>query len=245
MVNCWGLVTTDTPALKVVSMKYAAGIYQAEISAHQLVHWLRHRQSLASLSSTSCRIVRNAKNTPGPVSMKELKEITLRKVGGGVVSHYIRCPSIRRITTFRIAPFTQAIWTDPWTVSATATDGLGGSVSTLVHLISDAPLTEIWKTFALVFQHSVTTLEVEDLHLIPNGAAAIPKLIDILPDLHTIRTRLPQSPGDSKFCARSCRINTASPGLSGWSTSRRVWMKREETTRSGRRYVLSIRYTIL
>ena len=191
MVNCWGLAMTDTPALTVVSVESTAMMNQAEISAHQLVHWLRRRQSLASFSLTNCRIARNAKNTPGPVSMKKLKEITLRKVGGGVVTHYIRCPSIRRITTFRIALFTQAIWADRWTVSVTATDGLGGSVSTLAHLVSDAPLTEIWNSFALVFQHSVTTLEVEDLHLIPNGVTAIPKLIDILPDLHTIKVRLP------------------------------------------------------
>ena len=107
------------------------------------------------------------------------------------MSHYIRCPSIRRITTFRIAQFTQAIWADRWTVSITATDGLGGSVSTLVHLASDTSLTEIWNSFALVFRHSVTTLEVGDLHLIPNSATAIRKLIDILPDLHTIKVRLP------------------------------------------------------
>ena len=106
------------------------------------------------------------------------------------MSRYIRCPSIGSIAAFRIATFTQAAWADRWTVSVTVTDGLGGSVSALVHL-SDASFTEIWKYFAFVFQHSVTALEVEDLHLIPSDVTAIPKLINILPDLYTIRTRLP------------------------------------------------------
>ena len=109
MVNCWGLAMTDTPALKVVSVEFTALMNQAEISARQPVHWLRHRQSLTSFSLTNCRIGRNAKNTPGPVSMKKLEEVTLWKVSGGVVSHHIRCPSIRRIVTFRVALFTQAI----------------------------------------------------------------------------------------------------------------------------------------
>jgi hypothetical protein len=123
--------------------------------------------------------------------MEKLKEIILRKVGGGVMSRYIRCPSIRRITTLRVAPFTQPPLADMWTVNVTATDSLGGSVSTLVHLVNDTQLMEIWEAFTPVFQHSVTTLEVEDLHLILNGAIAIPRLIDVLPDLHTIRIRLP------------------------------------------------------
>jgi hypothetical protein len=126
--------------------------------------------------------------------MKNLKEIILRKVGGGVVSHYIRCPSIGRITTFRIAPFTQAIWADDWTVGVTAADGLGCSISTLVHLSSDTPLTMIWELFARLFKHSVTALEVEDLHLIVHGVTAIPKLIDLLPNLYTIRVQLPPVP---------------------------------------------------
>ena len=46
MVNCWGLVMTDTPALKVVSMECTAGVNQPEISAHQLVHWLHHSVSI-------------------------------------------------------------------------------------------------------------------------------------------------------------------------------------------------------
>ena len=72
-------------------------------------------------------------------------------------------------------------------MSVTATHGLGGSISTLVHLASDTSLMEIWNSFSLIFQHSATTLEVEDFHLIPNGVTAIPKL----PDLHTIKVRLP------------------------------------------------------
>ena len=191
MVNCWGLVLTDTPVLEVMSVEFIGGTNQAEISANHLVNSLRHRQSLVSLSLTNCNIVPETKGTPDPVSMKKLKEIILRKVGGGIVSRYIRCPSIRKITTLRIAPFTQAVWADDWTVSVTAADDLGGSVSTLVHLYNDAPLTTIWELFAHVFRHSVTALEVEDLHLIVHGVTAIPKLMDILPNLCTIRVRLP------------------------------------------------------
>jgi len=191
MVNCWGLVMTDTPALKVVSMECTAGVNQPEISAHQLVPWPHRRRSLASLSLTNCRIAPNAKSTPRFSINDETQGGHSTESWRWVVSRYIRCPPIRSITTFRIALFTQAAWDDRWTVNVTATDGLGGSVSTLMHLLSDAPLTEIWKCFALVFQHPVMMLEVEDLHLIPNGVIAIAKLIDILPDLHTIKVRLP------------------------------------------------------
>ena len=191
MVNCWGLAATDTPVLRVVSMERNSGVNQANISASKFVHWFRGRQSLVSLSLANFCIVPDAKNAPRPVSLKKLKEMILQKVGGGVVSRYIRCPSIRRITTLRIAPSSQAIWADSWTVSVTATDGLGGSISSLAHLTNDAPLTETWNAFALVFQHSVTTLEIEDLHLILSGVTAIPKLMDVLPDLHIIRIRVP------------------------------------------------------
>ena len=191
MVNCWGFVTTDTPVLEVMSVECTSTTYQAEVYANHLISFLRRRQSLVSLSVTKYHIAPNAKGAPSPISMKNLKVLILREVTGGIVSRYIRCPSIGTIVTFRIAPFTQAIWADDWTVSVTATDGLGGSVSTLVHLSNDDPLRTIWEAFALVFRHSVTALEVEDLHLIVHGVTAIPKLMDILPNLYAIRVQLP------------------------------------------------------
>lgn len=174
-----------------MSMESTVKPNQAEIPANHLLHWLRRRQSLVSLSLTSCRIVPNVKSTPDPVPMENLKEITLRRVTGGVMYRYIRCPSIHRITTLRIAPFTQDIWIGGMTTSVTATDGLGGSATTEIHLPSDTSLAMIWEAFALVFQHSVTTLEVEDLHSISHGATTVSKLIDVLPDLHTIRVQMP------------------------------------------------------
>ena len=192
MVDCWGLGVTDTPALKAMSLECTGEADRAKIYSQHLVNWLRRRQSLVSLSFTGCHIVPDAKGTPNPVSMKKLKEIVLRNVDVGVVSRYVRCPSMGTITTLRIAPLTQVTWADSSTVSLTATDGLGGSISTVVHLTSDALLATTWEAFALAFQHSVTTLEVEDLDLISRGVTAIPKLIGVLPDSHTIRIQLPR-----------------------------------------------------
>ena len=194
MIDCWGLGVTDTPALKAMSLECTGEADRAKIYSQHLVNWLRRRQSLVSLSFTGCHIVPDAKGTPNPVSMKKLKEIVLRNVDDGVVSRYVRCPSMGTITTLRIAPLTQVTWADSSTVSLTATDGLGGSISTVVHLTSDALLATTWEAFALAFQHSVTTLEVEDLDLILYGVTATPKLVGVLPDSHTIRVQLPRVP---------------------------------------------------
>ena len=141
----------------------------------------RRQQSLVSLSLTDCRVVPDAKGTLSPVSMRKLKEVVIRNVDAGVVSRYIQCPSIGGIMTLRIAPFTRATWTNSLTVSFTTTDGLGGSILTVVHLTSDALLATTW--------------EVKDLNLILYGVTVIPKLIDVLPDLHTIRIQLTRSRG--------------------------------------------------
>ena len=194
MVNCWGLLLTDTPMLKVLSVECTAQVTRTEISANQLVQPLRRRQSLASLSFTSYHITSDTNNPPDPVSMENLKEITLQNVESRDVFRYLQYPSINTITTLRIAPSIQGAWADGWSVGVTATDGLGGAVSILVFLNSDTPLKATWEALALVFQHSVTTLEVVDLHLITHSATAIPKLIDILPNLRTIRARLPPVP---------------------------------------------------
>ena len=191
MVNCWGLLLTDTPVLKEMSTECTDRVNRTEISANQLTQSLRRRQSITSLSFINYRIVPDPKNAPGPVSMNNLKEIILRGMDNRVVSRYLRCPSIGTITTLRIAPFTEGIWTDGWSVDVTATDGFGGSVSGLTYPNNNASLKATWNTFAPAFQHAVTTLEVVDLHLIVNGVKTIPNLMDVLPDLYTIRVRLP------------------------------------------------------
>ena len=192
MVDCWGLGVTDTPSLKAMSLKAVGSTYRNEIPAKHLVHWLRRRQSIVSLSLTGCRVIPDAESTLGPVSMKKLKELVLRNVDGADMPRYILCPSIGRITTLRIAPFRQV---DRSTVSLTATDGLGGSISTLVFPTSDVPLATMWRSFTLVFQYSVTTLEVEQFLPIRRDVAAIPRLIEMLPDLHTIKLQRPDIPG--------------------------------------------------
>ena len=192
MVNCWGLLLTDTPRLKVMSTECTSGsIYRTEISVNQLVHSLRRRQSLTSLSFTNCYIIPHPTMDPSPVSMEKLKEVVLRRMDSEVLSSYIRCPSMGTVTTLRIAPFNRGNWVDGWTVSFTATNGLGDSVSSLVYLTSDTSLRVTWYAISPAFQHAITTLEVEDLHLIANGVTAIPKLIEVLPDLSTIRARVP------------------------------------------------------
>ena len=193
MIDCWGLGVTDTPALKAMSLKGVSSMFRTKISVEHLADWLRRRQSLVSLSLTGCHIVPDAKGSP--VSMKKLKELVLRSVYGEDMLRYIRCPSIGRITTLRIAPFRQVPWADSSTVSLTATDGLGGSILTLVHLTSDVPLTTMWRSFSFVFQHSVTTLEVEEFFPMGRGVTAVPRLIDVLPDLHTIKLQRPDIPG--------------------------------------------------
>lgn len=45
--------------------------------------------------------------------------------------------------------------------------------------------------FAHIFQHEITTLEVGDLHLIARSTVAVPRLADVLPNLRTIKARLP------------------------------------------------------
>ena len=191
MVNCWGLMLTDTPVLGVMVVECTAKVNQTRISANQLVHSLLRRQSLTSLSFINCGIIPDLETTPGPASMEGLKEIVLQNTDSDVVSRYIRCPSMGTITTLRIVPFTQGVWADGWPSTITATDGLGGTVSNLVYLINDTPLRTTWEEFAIAFRHAVTTLELEDLHLIVNGITAIPALTDVLPNLHTIRVRLP------------------------------------------------------
>ena len=195
MIDCWGLGVTDTPALKAMSLKGVASMFRTKISAEHLINWLRRRQSLVSLSLTRCRVVPDAESTLGPVSMKKLKELVLRNVDGEDMPRYIRCPSIGRITTLRVAPFTHVTWADSSTVSLTATDGLGGSISILVSLTSDMSLVTMWRSFTLAFQHLVTTLEVEEFFPMGRGVTAVPRLIDVLPDLHTIKLQRPDIPG--------------------------------------------------
>ena len=185
MVNCWGLLLTDTPVLKVMSAKYT------ETSANQLVHSLRRWQSLTSLSFTNFHVFPGRGVTPCPVSMENLKELILRRVEREVISCYIRCPSIDTVTTLRIAPFTQNFLGVDQPVNVTATNGSGGSVSSLSNVTNCTSLKAAWDTFSPAFKHAVTTLEVEDLHLIVHGVTAITKLMDVLPDLCTIRVRLP------------------------------------------------------
>lgn len=146
MVNCWGLPLTDTPVLKAPSTECTAQVDHTGVSAYQLVHWLHRRQSLVSLSLTNCHIIPDANNAVSPASMKSLKEITLRNVDNGVVFRYTRCPSFGTVTTFRIAPFIQRLWSDGRSVSVTATDGSGGSVSSLVRLADESSLRMIWKS---------------------------------------------------------------------------------------------------
>ena len=213
MVNCWGLLLTDTPILRALSVESTAQVTQTEISANQLVHSLRRRQSLTSLSFAGCHIISDTNNALSPVSMENLKEIALRNVDNRDVFRYLRCPSISAITTLRIAPSIQGAWADGWSVGVTAMDGLGGVVSDLIYLTNDAPLKATWEALALVFQHSVTTLEVVDLHLIVHSATAIPKLIDVLPNLHTIRARLPPVPMGFKALREILAHKHGSAGL--------------------------------
>ena len=66
MVNCWGLLLTDTPVLKAMSMEPTGEMNQVEIFISQLVHWLRRRQSLVSLSLANFYINPDANNPPTP-----------------------------------------------------------------------------------------------------------------------------------------------------------------------------------
>jgi len=194
MVNCWGLLLTDTPTLKAMSVECTDRENQTEISANQLVLSLRRRQSLASLSFINCHITPDAETAPGPVSMKNLKEIILRKADSDIVSRYIRCPSMGTITTIRIASFTQSVWADKWSSIITATDGFGGSISGLVCLANDGTLKTTWGDFATAFRHAVTALEIEAHHMNVNGVVALPALAEVLPNLHTVRAQLPPVP---------------------------------------------------
>lgn len=192
MVNCLGLLSTDTPILKVMSMECTATANRTGIYADQFADSLRCRQSITSLYLAGYHIVTNPGDAPSTVSMNGLKEIILRGVYAEDAFRYLKCPSISAVTTLRIVPLIQGAWAyNGWSVGVTATDSSGGSVSSLAHLANDAALAITWEALALVLQHSVTTLEVEDLHLIMNSATAIPKLIEVLPNLDTIRVPLP------------------------------------------------------
>ena len=189
MVNCWGLSSTDTPVLKAMSVERTTVGY-IEGSVNQLVCSLRRRRSLVSLSLKNYHITAT-NNHPSPVSMEDLKEIALLNVDSEVVFRYIKCPSIGTITTLQIVPSAQRSLSGDCPVSIHATDGSGGSISSLAFLVNDdSTLKTIWEELAPAFQHAVTTLEVEDLHLIEHSVTAIPKLTDVLPHLHTIRVRL-------------------------------------------------------
>ena len=193
VVNCWGLLLIDTPVLEVMSMESSGKADYTGVSADQVIHSLRRRQSLVSLSLINIRIIPDANNPPSPVSMKNLKEITLRNVRNGIVPRYTLCPSIGVVTTLRIASLNEQLWEDGWsvTVSVTATDGSGGSVSTSARLADDLALRTAWEELASAFAHRVTALEVEDLHLIAIiNSAAIPNLTYALPNLHTVRVQL-------------------------------------------------------
>ena len=190
MVNCWGLLLTDTPMLKVMSVECTARANHTIISSNQLVKSLRRRQSLISLSLINCDVSPDTESPPSPASMENLREIILRKADSDIVSHYIRCPSMGTITTVRIAPSTRSVWADGLSSTITATDGFGGSVSSLVYVTNDDTLRTTWGEFATAFRHAVTTLEIEDLHLIANGVVAIPAFTEVLPNLYTVRVRL-------------------------------------------------------
>lgn len=190
MVNCYGPLSTDTPVLKVMSVECVAVNYHIEIFAAHLVHSLNRQQSLISLSLANCYIIPEAEPFSYPVSMKDLKEITLRHTDSAAVFRLIQCPSIGTFTTLRITPATQGIWIDDVSVNLTATDSFGRSVSTLVYMTNDS-LRTAWEKLASTFQHAVTTLEMEDPHAIAYGCTAIPNLIGALPDLHTAKVRLP------------------------------------------------------
>lgn len=192
MVNCWGLLLTEKPVLQVMSMK---GISQAHhwegVSADQFVSSLRHRPLPASLSLTNLRIAPGANNPPSPVLMKNLKEIALRNVDNGIVFRYTQCPSIGTVATLRIASLNKGLWVDGWSVSITATDGSGGSVSSAAHLADGLGLRVAWEELSGAFAHKVTALEVEDIHLIVAiDSTAIPNLITVMPNLHTVRVQL-------------------------------------------------------
>jgi len=194
MVNCWGLVLTDTPVLKMMSIECVGEGHQAEIRGAELVQSLSRRQSLVSLSLTNFRIILSASSR---VSMNNLKEIILRDMDNLTAADYIRCPSIGTITTLRISPFlslppgpfTQWLWADSWSVKLTATDDSGGSISSSVRLEDDLTLKTTWKDLAIVSPRQVTTLEVGSLHPTVN-TAAITNLIHDLPDLCTVRVQL-------------------------------------------------------
>ena len=188
MVNCWGLHLADIPMLKVMSVESTSRFM--EISTNQLVRSLIRRQSLISLSFTDCMITPD-NYIPRPVSVENLKEITLLNVNSEGVFRYLQCPSIGTMTTLRIAPVIRGGGANGRSVNVTATDSLGGSVSSSMYLTDETSLVTTLEALALVSRHSVTTLEVESLHLIIDADEFIPKLIDVLPDLHTIRARLP------------------------------------------------------
>ena len=188
MVNCWGLHLADIPMLKVMSVESTSGYM--EISTNQLVRSLGRRQSLTSLSLSFC-ITTPDNYIPRPVSVENLKEITLLKVNSEDVLRYLQCPSIGTITTLRIAPVIRSGGADGRSVNVTAIDSLGGSLSSSTYLSDDTSLVPTLEMLALVSRQSVTTLEVESLHLIIDADEFIPQLIDVLPDLHTIRARLP------------------------------------------------------
>ena len=96
MVNFWGLATTDTGVEGGVNR-----MHRRDESSRDF----RPPTCPLALSSTIPRLLvldqlphrSQREPPPGPVSMKKLKEVTLRKVGDGVVSHYIRCPSIHHV----------------------------------------------------------------------------------------------------------------------------------------------------
>ena len=222
MVDCWGLLLTDTPVLKVMSMEGISRANDTGIPVDQLVRSLRRRQSLVSLSLINPVIVPNATDPPSPVSMRDLKEITLRNVDNGIVSRYIRCPSIGTVTTLRIAPLDGGLWTHGWWATITATDGSGGSVSTSTRLDENLALRTTWEALAGGFVHQVIALEVEGLYLIMTiNSTALPNLIHGLPDLNTVRVQL-HAVGDD------CRtLRNSLPGGRGIAQVERLVEKME------------------
>jgi hypothetical protein len=200
MDNCWGSFA-DTPVLKVVLAKCTFRVRSNVISSNQLVEWLRLQQPLVSLSLNNFSIPLDPHHAVHPVSMENLKELTLKSVDSWIMSDCLRCPSVGMVTTLRIANFILWEWPYIWSVSVTATNDSGGSASTSVSPGDDSALGRAWLELSTMLSHRVTVLEVEDLQSVmnTNRTAAVPVLIDTLPDLCVIRVQL-------QAVAESCEV---------------------------------------
>ena len=204
MIDCWGLLSVDTPALKVASIECTRALEETSISSSEIIQRLRRSPSLVSLSLVNFIVYFDTGDTFNPLSIINLKELTLRNVDTSIASRYLRHPSIGTVTTLRIAPFTQWDWADRWPVTITATDCSGGSVSSLKGIYDDLALESAWRDLTAIVAHQVMTLEVEDLHCILGcNAMALPNLASVLPDLRTIKVQLEAV---AESCEALCRV---------------------------------------